>query len=137
LTYSQKLLTWNLLPPILRSGDIYIAAATSALAPQQQHQGHPMSSSHPPIDNALATLDTDIDFGFGFDNFDDNFAAEFDFDCNFDAGFDDFGEFFGEDDDFSFSSFGSDEGDHRNERRNRRNNRLYRIESVRTSCWYK
>jgi hypothetical protein len=96
-----------------------------------------MSSSPPLVDNLLSTFDTDIDFGSGFGEFDDNFAADFDLHSNFDAGFDDFGDFVGEDDDFSFSSFGSECGDHPNERHNRRSNRLFHIESVRTSCWYK
>ena len=103
-------------------------------------------SSIPPHAGAI-----DFNFGADFGNFGMDFGASFGFDANFGGAFGNFAfaDFFGDsvtsdfDDNSSASSFASDDtsGCRRQQRRRqqrpRQPNRLWRVESVKGSCWYR
>ena len=91
-----------------------------------------------------------IDFNFGadFGDFGGDFGASFGIDVYFGGGFGNFAfaDFFGDSvtSDFEVDSCGSfasdDTGGHRRRkigRQRRRSNRLFRVESVKKSCWYR
>ena len=105
-------------------------------------------SSPPPQADAI-----DFNFGADFGDFGGDFGASFGFDASFGGAFGNFAftDFFGDsvtsdfDDEFSScSSFASDDTSGRRRRQrtirrrsHRRPNRLFRVESVKKSCWYR
>jgi hypothetical protein len=116
-----------------------------------------MSTPPPPADPFSHPYEDDTDFGAPFVYGDDqNFSATFGFGADFGLGFDDFGfgadfglgfdNFYGSSDDshppgdtLSNSDIDSSGGGRKHWRRRRQRcpNRLFRIESVKNSCWYR